>query len=316
MTIFLLVVAALTVCLLVVITAAMPARQPYSRTELKRRVARSLSAEEDLDRLRAYTGLVTLFRVMQMTLLVTSGFLLVGVYGWGYGVVVALLVAVAYPVIARVKIVQAGAHKLYVLIEPWLLSVVLRFYRTLLFFREPALPIKESVRRVYSSDDLAEVVSHSGDVIGDKERALLSASLIFFDTPVSKVMVPRSSVKTVKKTEFLGPLVLDELHALGHSRLPVIGEDLDHIVGILHLRDLLSLDVRRSVTAEKAMDKKVRYIHENDTLEAALTGFMKQRHHFYIVTDDEGKTAGIVTLEDVIGTLIGRDIIHEATDDA
>jgi CBS domain containing-hemolysin-like protein len=108
-----------------------------------------------------------------------------------------------------------------------------------------------------------------------------------------------------------GPLVLDELHALGHSLLPVINKNLDNDVGILHLRDLLSLDIRNSMTAESAMEKKVFYINQNDTLEHALAIFLKARHHLCIVTNDALETVGLVTLEDVMEALIGRRIISE-----
>jgi CBS domain containing-hemolysin-like protein len=79
----------------------------------------------------------------------------------------------------------------------------------------------------------------------------------------------------------------------------------------LHLRDLLSLDVKRSTTAEKAMEKKVYYIHEKDTLEHALAAFLKTRHHLFIVINDQRETVGLVTLEDVLETLIGRRIVDE-----
>ncbi len=131
-----------------------------------------------------------------------------------------------------------------------------------------------------------------------------------FET-VDSVMTPRSVIDFIKQSEFLGPLVLDELHALGHSRLPVIADDLDHVVGVLHLRDLLSLDVKRSVTAEKAMEKKVYYIREDDTLEHALSAFIRTRHHLFIVINKNRETVGLLTLEDVMESLIGRRIVDE-----
>ena len=124
-------------------------------------------------------------------------------------------------------------------------------------------------------------------------------------------MTPRENIDHVQKGEFLGPLVLDELHALGHSRLPVVDKDLDHIVGILHMRDMLSLDIKRSSTAEKAMEPKVYYVRQSDTLEYALGVFLKVRHHLLIVVDDESNTTGLLTIEDVIEALIGRKIIVE-----
>lgn len=65
------------------------------------------------------------------------------------------------------------------------------------------------------------------------------------------------------------------------------------------------------MTAENAMEKKVFYINQNDTLEHALATFLKARHHLFIVTNDALETVGLVTLEDVMEALIGRRIISE-----
>jgi len=314
MSIFLGILTALVGILLVLVTAVLPVKQPYTRAELNRRVARSVSPASEIDRFRAYASLTTLLRMKQAVLLVLLVLLLVALLGWGYGVLSSIIVALLFPLVARIKIVQAGAQNLYHRVESQLVAIALKYKRIVLFFREPSLAIKELPKRVYSNEDLAETVSHSEDVIGANQRALLSAALVFFDTPVSTIMTPRKSVKTIKKSEFLGPLVLDELHNLGHSRLPVIADSIDRVVGILHLRELLSLDVRHSVTAERAMDKKVHYINQKDNLEQALAGFVQHRHHFYIVVDDEMTTVGILTLEDTMRALVGRDIVDGHVD--
>jgi CBS domain containing-hemolysin-like protein len=109
----------------------------------------------------------------------------------------------------------------------------------------------------------------------------------------------------------LGPLTLDDLHKTGNSKLPVIASDIDHIVGILHLEGLLALDIKRSTTAEKAMEPKVYYIHKDQTLQHALTEFLSTRHYLLIVIDESRQTVGLITLEDVIEALLGRKIVDE-----
>src|SRR5690606_10649404 len=135
----------------------------------------------------------------------------------------------------------------------------------------------ENARQLGSREELQELIGQSKEALTQDERLLLVSALDFRDKKVASVMTPRNVIDFIKKSEFLGPLVLDELHALGHSRLPVIDEDLDHIIGILYLHDMLSLDIRKSTTAEKAMEAKVFYIHENDTLRKALAAFLKHR---------------------------------------
>jgi magnesium and cobalt transporter len=125
-------------------------------------------------------------------------------------------------------------------------------------------------------------------------------------------MTPRGVIDTIGKKELLGPLVLDDLHKTGHSRFPVTDGDIDHIVGVLHIQDLLVLDARqRSATAEKAMEPRVFYIREDQTLDHALTAFLRTRHHLFVVVNEFRETVGIVSLEDVIETLLGRKIVDE-----
>lgn len=311
MGVFLVLVALIFLACLVVIAAAHPVRPALSLAELKRRAKKSDEYVLELDRYELYAALVTLLRSLQAVLLVGIVCVLIGAFGGFWGVVSALVVAIVYPALARIGGVQRGAKKLYTKYEAKLLDFAARFERFLHVFREPTMRVHEPPRELNSREDLSDIIEASKGVIGENERKLLASALAFPDKTVSEVMTPRSVIDFIKQSEFLGPLVLDELHALGHSRLPVIAEDIDHVVGVLHLRDLLSLDVRRSVTAEKAMEKKVFYIREDDTLEHALSAFIKARHHLFIVINKNRETVGLLTLEDVMETLIGRRIVDE-----
>lgn len=311
MGVFLVVLAVILLACLVVATAFHPTRPELSLAELKRRAKKSDTYVLELDRYELHVALITLMRTLRAILLVIIVCLLIGGLGWLWGVVWALVAAMLYPVLARIGGVQRSAKSLYTKIEPRLLDFTSRFERIIHAFREPTTAIHGRPSKLHSREDLADIIEQSKEVIGENERKLLATALAFPDKEVSQVMTPRSVIDSIKGSEFLGPLVLDELHALGHSRLPVITEDIDHIIGVLHLRDLLSLDVRKSVTAEKAMEKKVFYIREDDTLEHALSAFIKTRHHLFIVINKNRETVGILTLEDVLESLIGRRIIDE-----
>jgi CBS domain containing-hemolysin-like protein len=310
MSVFLVLVAVVFFICLVLAAAMHPVLPQLSLAELKRRSKRSETYVLELDRYELHAALVTFFRTLRAVLLVITVCLLVAGIGWA-GVFVSLIIAIFYPSVARIGGVRRGAQDLYVKIEPKLLDFSDKFERVLHAFREPATRLHEPAQKVSSREELAELIEHSKDVVGENERALIGAALAFSDKNVSEVMTPRSVIDFIKGSEFLGPLVLDELHALGHSRLPVIAEDLDHVIGILHLRDLLSLDVKRSATAEKAMEAKVFYIREDDTLDHALAAFIKNRHHLFIVINKNRETVGLLTLEDVIEQLIGRKIVDE-----
>lgn len=124
-------------------------------------------------------------------------------------------------------------------------------------------------------------------------------------------MTPRAVVDTVNKKDLLGPLTLDTLYKTGHSRLPVMDGDIDHIVGVLHIQDLLKVSVDNTPTAEQAMEQRVYYIREDHTLDRALAAFLRTHHHLFVVINAYRETVGVMTLEDVMEALLGHKIIDE-----
>lgn len=308
---FLILLAVVCITGLILAAAVHPALPRYSLAELKRRAKHSEAFTLELDRYELHTGVVTLLRAVRAILVVLTTCLVIGVFGWFLGIILALIIALVYPMAARVPLIQKGAKAFYDAAEPSLLDFVAKFEQIVTAFREPATSAHSKPLQLHSKEELSELIEHSKELVGDKERQLLVSALSFGDTSVGSIMTPKAVIDFIKQSEFLGPLVLDELHGLGHSRLPVIAEDLDHVVGILHLRDMLSLNIRDSTTAAQAMEKKVYYIRQDDTLEHALSAFLKTRHHLFIVINENRETVGLLTLEDVIEALIGRKIVDE-----
>jgi CBS domain containing-hemolysin-like protein len=124
-------------------------------------------------------------------------------------------------------------------------------------------------------------------------------------------MTPRHDIIGISKTDFLGPLMLNDLHKVGHSWLPVMDGDLDHIIGILNIKGLMTLDKKKSVTVDKAMQSKVYYVRDDQTLHHALVALLHTHHHLLIVINEARETVGILTLEDIIEALLGRQIVDE-----
>jgi CBS domain containing-hemolysin-like protein len=190
------------------------------------------------------------------------------------------------------------------------LNFVEKFAGVIKFLRS-AIPDVPARDRLDSREELHYLVQHSGGLITEDEKKLITHGLSFDTRTVSEILTPRSVIDTIDKKELLGPLVLDDLHKTGHSRFPVIDGDTDHIIGILHIHDLLTLDSKRSTTAEKAMEARVFYIREDQTLAHALAAFLRTRHHLFIVVNEFRETVGVLSLEDVMEALLGRKIIDE-----
>jgi len=305
---FLVVLTVFVFILLLIVSAQRPVASSVSLFELERRAKHSAAARGVLRREQALPDIRTLIHIKSSILLVVTVVLLIVNFGWALGISFSILVACVYlPLAAWKPFLRLGAM-LYNWGEPYYLKLVQKIAPFFAFLRDTHL---SNEQRIDSREELQNIIERSGEALTTDERNLIVHALDFGSTLVSSVMTPRENIDHVQKGEFLGPLVLDELHALGHSRLPVVDKDLDHIVGILHMRDMLSLDIKRSSTAEKAMEPKVYYVRQSDTLEYALGVFLKVRHHLLIVVDDESNTTGLLTIEDVIEALIGRKIIVE-----
>ncbi len=303
---FLVVLTVLVFVGLLLAAGMRPVQSTYSLFELERRAKHSKVFKEELNRELLLPDILALLRLKVAVLLVFTVVLLIASFGWVIGIISAVVVAVLYAPLSQTKAISKLANTIYRAIEPTTVSLIYKMKPFFDFLRDMPL---YSEHRVDSREELQALIDRSGEALTDTERKLIVHALSFNEKPVSSIMTPRNEIKSVSKGEFLGPLVLDELHALGHSRLPVTNGDVDQIVGILHLRDMLSLDIKRSSMVEKAMEPKVYYIRKDDTLEKALGILLKVRHHLLIVTDDESKTVGLVTLEDIIEALIGRKIL-------
>lgn len=152
--------------------------------------------------------------------------------------------------------------------------------------------------------------NHSPDSrFSAEELRIAAGSLTFGDKIVRNVMTPRRTVKSVAATEAMGPHLMDELHASGHSRFPVYQEKPDNIVGMLYARDLMSAHGGGQV--RDLMKKEVYYVHEEQTLSQVLGAFLKTKHHLFIVVNSFEEIVGIITIEDILEQILGKPIVDE-----
>jgi CBS domain containing-hemolysin-like protein len=282
-----------------------------SRFELERRSkAGDKSAIAAAEREELLIDILSLQRVSSALLLVIFVVLSVATFGWLLGIVFAVIVALEAGAIARMSFWQRRAQSLYEQYEQTLLQFVQKYAGVFRFMRSitPTPPLRAQLD---SREELQHLVMQSGNLLSGDEKKLIQHGLQFEEKVVSEVMTPKAVIDSISKKELLGPLVLDDLHKTGHSRFPVIDGDIDHVVGMLHIHDLFTLDTKRSTTAEKAMEARVFYIREDQSLQHALAAFIRTHHHLFIVVNEYRETVGIVSLEDVTEALLGRKIVDE-----
>jgi CBS domain containing-hemolysin-like protein len=297
--------------LLVLVSGAVIQRSTMSSFELDRRSAVEDKAALAIKRReKLLDDVFSLQRITSALLLVLFVLISEVAFGWFFGIIIAAVVALEYGAIARIPPIRRYSQRLYERFEPSFLDFTERFAGVFRIVRN-VTPEVSTTTHLESREELQHLVSQSGTLLSSDEKKLIAHGLLFENRKASEIMTPRGVIDSISKKELLGPLVLDDLHKTGHSRFPVIDGDVDHVVGMLHVQNLLTLDAKRSTTAEKAMEARVFYIREDQTLQHALAAFLRTHHHLFVVVNEFRETVGILSLEDVIEALLGRKIVDE-----
>ena len=170
----------------------------------------------------------------------------------------------------------------------------------------------EEMQTIFSKKELVRVIEEHEDSphseIDEDEERILKGVLRFSDRKVRDVMTPNTVVHTIPIDMELNSAAIIALEATGFSRFPVYDESPDDIVGIMYLRDLVG---KTKGSVRELMHKKVDGIHELDKLDATLNAFIKKRRHMFIVRDEFGGFEGVITIEDILEEIVGREIVDE-----
>lgn len=151
------------------------------------------------------------------------------------------------------------------------------------------------------------------DVLEEDDRELIHSILEFNDTVVREVMIPRTDMVTVRQSASVDQAMTLFL-SMGVSRMPVIAEDIDDIVGVLYLRDVARLTHEKPDHVERTtavnLAKPALFVPESKKVDDTLRYMQMKSNHLAMVVDEYGGIAGLVTLEDLIEELVG-DISDE-----
>lgn len=223
------------------------------------------------------------------------------------GVVGAMIGAICVPVFANLPLVRSLAGRIEKTSRSLLEKVVEPIKPALAFWKKTNQSVKSQIS---SKEELVALVTGSQGLMSRAELSRFRANMWFDDQRVVDTMTGRQDISAISMSEVLGPLVLDELYKTGHSRFPVYDQDIDTIVGILYLNDLVDLRSQKQ-TVEQAMRRSVLFVRDDKPLPSLLSMFLRKHQHLAIVTNDHGETVGVVSLEDVVEELIGKEILDE-----
>jgi CBS domain containing-hemolysin-like protein len=158
-------------------------------------------------------------------------------------------------------------------------------------------------------EELQLIIATSSESTGleAEERQLLSNVFEFGDVSAGEVMVPRTSVAAIPYDATF-KMFLEEVAESGHSRYPVVGESLDDVRGLLHLRELAAPLAQEALNLDSPIRdwlRPARFVPEYMLLSELLPLMQRSRQPMVMVVDEYGGTAGLVTIEDLIAEILG-----------
>lgn len=275
-----------------------------------------------------YLNLLLLLRLsceLVATVIAAALFIdLMGDQGWAYVTAAAVMVVVSYVIVGvsprtlgrqhAEPIALAGAPVVYVLTKifgplPSLLILLGNALTPGKGFKEGPFTSEAELRDLV---DLAE----ERRVIEPDEREMIHSVFELGDTLVREVMVPRTDMVFIERGKNLDQALSLALRS-GFSRVPVVGENEDDVVGIVYLKDVARRlsELRSGAERVDAIMRTASYVPESKPIDELLREMQARQIHLAIVIDEYGGTAGLVTIEDILEEIVGEiadEYDHEA----
>jgi CBS domain containing-hemolysin-like protein len=171
-----------------------------------------------------------------------------------------------------------------------------------------------------SEIELREVVdlAQQSGVVADDERRMIQSVFELGDTAAREIMVPRTEMVWIESDKSAGQATSLAVRS-GHSRLPVIGDNVDDVVGVVYLKDLVqqtyySTNGGRDTKVADVMRPAV-FVPDSKPLDDLLREMQRDRNHMALLVDEYGAIAGLATIEDVLEEIVGEIADEYDTDE-
>jgi CBS domain containing-hemolysin-like protein len=242
------------------------------------------------------------------TVLHTIGYIVsIGMLTWLHvvlGEMVPKSIALIHPTETLLGIWRIMKPLQWVLRGPvWLLNSIGN--ALLRIFRIPPAHLKA---RLYSTEELEQLVSESmeGGLMTEDAEEMISNIFDFSGREVGQIMTPRRMIEGISADTPWDEL-LTTVTGSSHTRFPVYENDLDHIIGILHLKDLVRHQLGNgNPVGLRELVRPTPVVPSDYLVEDLLKLFKNERIHMAVVLDEYGGVAGIVTLEDLVEEIVGE----------
>ncbi|SDG18542.1 Hemolysin, contains CBS domains [Sinosporangium album] len=268
-----------------------------------------------------YLNLLLLLRLsceLVSTVIATLIFIdVLGDQGWAYAVAAAVMIVVSYVIVGVSPRTLGRQHA-----EPIALAAAPVVYgltrifgplpKLLILLGNAVTPGKGFRDGPFTSEaELRDLVDLAEErrVIEPDEREMIHSVFELGDTLVREVMVPRTDMLFIERGKTLNQALSLALRS-GFSRIPVVGENEDDVIGIVYLKDVVrhvheAGDNGHSVKVDAVM-RPATYVPESKPIDELMREMQARQSHLAIVIDEYGGTAGLVTIEDVLEEIVGE----------
>jgi CBS domain containing-hemolysin-like protein len=170
-----------------------------------------------------------------------------------------------------------------------------------------------------SEIELREVVdlAQQRGVVADDERRMIQSVFDLGDTVAREVMVPRTEMVWIESDKTAGQATSLAVRS-GHSRMPVVGENVDDVIGVVYLKDLVQQTYYSNGGIDTRVGEVMRppvFVPDSKPLDALLREMQRSRNHMALLVDEYGAIAGLVTIEDVLEEIVGEIADEYDTDE-
>lgn len=274
-----------------------------------------------IDQRSTYVGLAVLLRVLcEVAATALVAVVSVDTLGTGWGVAVAVVVMTVVSFVAvgvgPRTLGRQNAYSISLVAAPILtaVGVLLRpVTRVLILIGNALTPGKGYRNGPFATEvEVREVVDMAQErgVVDDDERRMIQSVFEFGDTDAREVMVPRPEMVWIEHDKSAAQAMSLAVRS-GHSRIPVIGENPDDVLGVVYLKDVVErlLPQLSNAASGIAVDEVMRepeFVPDSKPLDDVLSDMQANRNHMAMLVDEYGGIAGLVTIEDVLEEIVGE----------
>lgn len=169
------------------------------------------------------------------------------------------------------------------------------------------IPPATSVHSVHTPEEIGMIIdaSYNEGILNETEKDMLQNIFKFSDKDAKQVMVPRPDMVAIPMDitfEELEKIILNTQY----TRYPVYEEDLDHIAGLLHVKDLYAMTANKTDFDLKSMLREAKFFPETVSLDKLVRDFKTNKIQMAVIVDEFGGTSGLITLEDILEEIVGE----------